>query len=115
MVPIRSSGTLLLWSAPISRPFREPLCQAGVIGGPVAPPGVFEYVLAETWRLGELDVVTHGGQHGPGEVALQLLQDLRALSYPTVVERGDYALLQGPLLPVLLHLLHAADEVPHPL
>src|SRR5215211_1402891 len=115
MAPIRSSGTLLWWSALISRPFREPLCQAGVIGGSVAPPGVLEDVLAETGRLGELHVVTHGGQHSPGEVALQLLQDLGALSYPAVVERGDYAALQGPLLPVVLHLLHAADEIPHPL
>src|SRR5215213_954777 len=73
MAPIRSSGTLLLWSALISRPFREPLCQAGVIGGPVAPPGVLEDVLADTGGLGELDVVTHGGQHGPGEVALHLI------------------------------------------
>src|SRR5918998_5605143 len=111
MVPIKSSGTLLFWSVLISRPFREPLCQVGVIGGPVAPPGVLEDVLAETGRLGELHVVTHDGQHGPWEVALQLLQDLGALSYPAVVERGDYALLQGPVLPVVLHLIDAADEV----
>src|ERR687889_1625866 len=115
MAPIRSSGTLLLSSALISRPFREPLCQAGVIGGPVAPPGILEDVLAEPGCLGELHVVAHGGQHGPGEIALQLLEYLGALSYPAVVERGDYALVQGPVLPILLHLLHAADEVPHPL
>src|SRR5918998_158271 len=114
MAPIRSSGTLLLWSALNSCPFREPLCQAGIIGGPVAPPGVLEDVLAETGRLGELHVVTHGGQHGPGEVALQLLQDFGALPYPAVVERGDYVLLQGPVLPVVLHLLHAADKVRDP-
>src|SRR5215208_5653515 len=112
MAPIRSSRTLLLWSALISRPFREPLCQAGVIGGPVAPPGILEDVLAETGGLGQLHVVTHGGKHGPWEVALELLQDLCALSYPAVVESGDYGLLQDPILPVVLHLIDAADEVP---
>src|SRR4028119_152144 len=71
-------------------------------------------MLTEARRLRELRVVTYGRPDGIGEVSLQLVQNLRAFLYPTVVEGGDYAPYKETI-PGALHLLHAGQEVSYPL